>query len=41
LTLIARWVRDGMTTDLEGDADALADAAWKALARNPRGERNG
>jgi AcrR family transcriptional regulator len=32
LALVARWVRDGMRSDLAADANALADAAWKALA---------
>jgi AcrR family transcriptional regulator len=40
LALISRWVREGMEGDLTADADALADAAWRALARD-KGERNG
>ena len=31
MAAIGRWVRDGMTADLDADAKALAQAAWRAL----------
>jgi AcrR family transcriptional regulator len=38
LMLVAGWVRAGMRNDLTADAEALADAAWNAVAANRRPE---